>query len=161
MTLIYCWPPSDRTYRARGNVSSLAVLAPRSGFTAFLHLGVRSVKRRLSAPGNPGRLCSRTVRTRPGRSWLLAGEHRLVVAGEDDPDCGRGAQLAEDAIAGIALLLRFPRRRRILVSGRRVNGRRSRSHATARRAAIDAVAASWTIGSEEGGCVLRRACRLG
>src|SRR5262249_12676177 len=32
----------------------------------------------------------------------------------------------------------FPRRRRILVSGLRINGRRSRSRATARRAAIDA-----------------------
>ncbi len=40
---------------------------------------------------------------------------------------------------------------RNLVSGRLVNGRRSRSRATARRAAIDAVAASWTIGSEEDG----------
>ncbi len=42
-------------------------------------------------------------------------------------------------------LLRRPRRRRILASGRRVNGPRSRSHATARRAVIDPVAASWTI----------------
>lgn len=36
-------------------------------------------------------------------------------------------------------------------SGLRVNGRRSRLCATARRAAIDAVAASWTIGSEDDG----------
>jgi hypothetical protein len=45
----------------------------------------------------------------------------------------------------------LPRRRRILGSGRRVNGRRSRSRATARRAAIDAVAASWTLEAEEDG----------
>ena len=37
------------------------------------------------------------------------------------------------------------------VSGCRVQGRRSRSHATARRAALDAVAAIRTIGSEEDG----------
>jgi hypothetical protein len=43
---------------------------------------------------------------------------------------------------------------KIRVSGRRVKGLRE---ATARRAALDVVAASWTIGSEEDGCVLRRA----
>ena len=37
------------------------------------------------------------------------------------------------------------------MSGRRINGRRSRSRATARRTAIDAVAVSWTIESEEDG----------
>ncbi len=35
--------------------------------------------------------------------------------------------------------------------GHRINGRRSRSRATARRAAVDAVAATWTIGSEDDG----------
>jgi hypothetical protein len=39
------------------------------------------------------------------------------------------------------------------VSAQRVWGRRSRSHATALRAALDAVAASWTIESEAGGCL--------
>src|SRR5258708_7033669 len=47
--------------------------------------------------------------------------------------------------------LRLPRRRRILGSDRRVKGRRSRSRATARRAALEAVAASWTMGAEEDG----------
>jgi len=41
------------------------------------------------------------------------------------------------------------------VSGRRVEGRRSRSHATARRAALDAATASRTIGSEEDGLARR------
>lgn len=46
-------------------------------------------------------------------------------------------------------LLRLARRRQILASGCRVKGRRSRSRATVRRAALDSVAASWTIPSEE------------
>jgi hypothetical protein len=49
----------------------------------------------------------------------------------------------------------LPCRRKSLVSGRRVKGlpRRGRS----RRAALDVVSASWTIGAEEDGCVLCRA----
>ena len=43
----------------------------------------------------------------------------------------------------------LPRRRQNQVSGRRVQGRRSRSHATARRAALHAVAAIRTIEREE------------
>jgi hypothetical protein len=45
---------------------------------------------------------------------------------------------------------RPPRRRRNQVSGCRVQGRRSRSRATARRAALDVVAASRTIGGAAG-----------
>ncbi len=53
----------------------------------------------------------------------------------------------------------LPRRRLSLVSGHLVNGRRSRSRATVRRAAVDAVAASWTIGSEvDGSCRTGAAC---
>src|SRR5258708_36232582 len=45
----------------------------------------------------------------------------------------------------LLLLPAFPAGAEILVSGRWVNGRRSRSRAMARRAAIDAAGASWTI----------------
>src|SRR6516162_2534732 len=38
-------------------------------------------------------------------------------------------------------------------------GRRSRSHARARRAALDAVATSWTIGGEEDGPAVPWPCR--
>jgi hypothetical protein len=51
----------------------------------------------------------------------------------------------------LLLYPRHPRRRQPQVSGCRVQGRRSRSHATARRAALEAVAASRTIESEEDG----------
>src|SRR5262249_40436259 len=51
---------------------------------------------------------------------------------------------------------RFPRGRRVLVSGQRVNGWRGRSHAAARRSAFDAVAASWKIWDEEDSCALYR-----
>ncbi len=48
-------------------------------------------------------------------------------------------------------LPRLPRRRQTQVSGHRVQGRRSRSHATARRTVLDAVTASGTLGGEEDG----------
>src|SRR3989442_13838617 len=67
-----------------------------------------------------------------------------------------GLKPLTSSLSVLSGLLPFPRRRRILVSGCRVNGRRSRSLATARRAAIDAVAASWTMGGEEDGCALYR-----
>jgi len=66
--------------------------------------------------------------------------------------CSRGA--AYSAPRGACTSPFFLIGAQILVRGRRVNGRRSRSRATARRAAIDSVTASWIIGAEEDGSVL-------
>ena len=53
------------------------------------------------------------------------------------------------ACVGSFLLSLLPRRRQILASGRRVKGGEAIARRRPVRAALDAVAASWTIGAEE------------
>ena len=95
----------------------------------------------------------------PGARWLQGNDNLVEVlppsrighTPEPYPLALPHRNLALSPNTTILVYPRPPRRRQSQVRGRRVQGRRSRSHATARRAALDAVAAIRIIEAEEDG----------